>query len=272
MGQIPLQRQLSMANNTPVPDFVSGQSLLARDFAALVGAVRDLMHGQMPTLEQPRAGRYYRPFVIAGTCIPHTGAEDDEPVAGVAEVLFQVGENVSLCGDDVVGGLGAALTEAQDKGVACGLHGSVVWRFDGGIEGYTMWAERMVCEAVPWVVPVWSDDGSLGEEGVHGEVVWSVVMPTANTRGQLQCTPVPWVLPQCPAMVWRSTSGDVSAAGLIGEDAVLPAPSGGEQLITMTDATYLDREDGVYRRGFFEWRGRLDRNGVLHLMANSAVD
>jgi hypothetical protein len=252
-----------MASNTPVPDFVSGQALLARDFAALVGAVRDLMQGQMPTLEQPRAGRYYRPFVIAGTCIPRAGA-DDEPVAGVAEVLFQVGEHVTLCADATVAGLPEELATAREKQVPCGLHAAIAWDYLGGWEHYTLRATGMQCAAAAWLPPEVQDDGSYTYAGWHGGTVFSVVMPTANTRGQLQCTPVPWVMPQHPAMVWRSANGDYMAELLTGEMCLLPSPAEEAQLLAVSGGGYY-KADNTYHTVRHEWRGRLDKHGVLHM-------
>lgn len=253
-----------MANNSPVPDFVSGQALLARDFAALVGAVRDLLHGQMPTLEQPRAGRYYRPFVIAGTCIPHPGAEDDEPVAGVAEVLFQVGEHVTLCQDDTVAGLPEELATAREKQVPCGLHAYVNWERVGGWEHYTLRATGMECAAAAWQPAEMQEDGSYTYAGWHGGTVFSVVMPSANARGQLQCTPVPWVMPQHPAMVWRSANGDYMAELLTGEILLLPAPPEDAQLLAVSGGGYY-KADNTFQAICHEWRGRLDKHGVLHM-------
>ncbi len=253
-----------MANNTPVPDFVSGQALLACDFAALVGAVRDLMHGQMPVLEQARAGRYYRPFVIAGTCIPHPGAGGDEPVAGVAEVLFQVGEHVTLCQDDTVDRLPEELEKAREKQVPCGLHAYVTWELVGGWESFRLRATRMQCAAAAWLPPEGQDDGSYTYAGWHGGTVFSVVMPTANARGQLQCTPVPWVMPQHPAMVWRSAGGNEMAELLTGEMALLPCPPEEAQLLTVSYGGYY-KEDNTYQTVRHEWRGRLDKHGVLHM-------
>ena len=252
-----------MASNSPVPDFVSGQALLARDFAALVGAVRDLMYGQMPVLEQVRGGRYYRPFVLAGTCIPRAGA-DDEPVAGVAEVLFQLGEHVTLCADDTVAGLPEALATAQEKQVPCGLHAYVTWEYVGGWEGYSLRATGMECAAAAWQEPELLEDGSMTYDGWHGGTVFSVVMPTANVRGQVQCTPVPWVVPQCPAMVWRSANGDYMAELLTGEIALLPAPPEDAQLLAVRGGGYY-KADNTYQTVRHEWRGRLDKHGVLHV-------
>ena len=253
-----------MASNTPLPDFVSGQALLARDFAALVGAVRDLQHGQMPVLEQPRAGRYYRPFVIAGTCIPHPGAEDDEPVAGVAEVLFQVGENVTLCQADTVEGLPEELATAREKQVPCGCHAYVNWEQVGGWEIYTLRAAGMQCGAAAWLPLELLDDGSYTSDGWHGGTVFSVVMPTANGRGQLQCTPVPWVMPQHPAMVRRSAGGDYMAELLMGEECLLPAPVEDAQLLAISGGGYY-KAGNEYQAISHEWRGRLDKHGVLHM-------
>ena len=252
-----------MANNTPVPDFASGQALLARDFAALVGAVRDLLHGQMPALEQPRGGRYYRPFVIAGPCIPRPG-EDEKPVAGVAEVLIQVGEHVTLCQDDTVAGLPEALTKAREKRVPCGLHANIKWERVGGWEAYTLRAESMECSAAAWLPPESQQDGSFSSVNWHGSTVFSVVMPTANARGQLQCTPVPWVMPQHPAMVWRSANGDYMAELLTGEMFLLPAPPEDAQLLAVSGGGYY-KEDNTYQVIHHEWRGRLDKHGVLHM-------
>lgn len=252
-----------MANNTPVPDFVSGQALLARDFAALVGAVRDLLHGQMPTLEQPRAGRYYRPFVIAGTCIPRPD-EEGKPVAGVAEVLIQVGEHVTLCPDDTVADLPEELTKARGRQVPCGLHANISWEQVGGWEHYRLRATGMKCAATAWLPPEMQADGSYTNAGRHGGTVFSVVMPTANARGQLQCTPEPWVIPQHPAMVWRSANGDYMAELLTGEMVLLPAPMGEEQLLAMSGDGYY-KENNTYQAIYHEWRGRLDKHGVLHM-------
>ena len=251
-----------MANNSPVPDFVSGQALLAHDFAALVGAVRDLLHGQMPVLEQARAGRYYRPFVIAGTCIPRPD-EEEKPVAGVAEVLIQVGEHVTLCQDDTVAGLPEALTTAREKQVPCGLHANISWEQVGGREHYTLRATGMQCAAAAWLPPETRDDGSYTHEGWHGGTVFSVIMPTANARGQLQCTPVPWVVPQCPAMIWRSGNGYYMAE-LMGELALLPAPPEEAQLLACSRGGYY-KEDNTYQVIYHEWCGRLDKHGVLHM-------
>lgn len=252
-----------MANNSPVPDFVSGQALLARDFASLVGAVRDLLQGQMPVLEQPRAGRYYRPFVLAGTCIPHPGGSD-EMVAGVAEVLFQVGEHVTLCADDTVAGLPDALATASAQKVPCGLHASIQWERGGSSEGYTLRATGMACAAAAWQEPEMQEDGSYTAGSWHGDTVLSVLMPTANVRGQVQCTPVPWVVPQCPALVWRGAGGDYMAELLMGEMCVLPAPAVEAQLLAVSGGGYYGEGNEFYAVRH-EWRGRLDKHGVLHM-------
>lgn len=260
-----------MASNTPVPDFVSGQALLARDFAALVGAVRDLLAGQMPVAEQVRGGRRYRPFVLAGQCVPHDDAEGT-PVAGVAEVLVQVGENVTLLEDSTVAGVAAALTEAREEQVPCGLHGEIFWRQcgDNADDGYSLRAESMECTAAAWLEPEVQEDGSYADTGIHGAACFSVVMPTANARGQVQCTPVPWVMPQYPGFVFRSTGGDPLIEPLMGELAVLPAPEGEAQLLTCTPGGYY-REDDTYQTVYHEWRGRLDKHGVLHLCTRNQV-
>ena len=256
-----------MANNSPVPDFVRGQALLARDFAALVGAVRDLLHGQMPVQEQRRGGRYYRPFVLAGRCVPHQDKEG-KPVAGVAEVLVQVGEHVVLLEDDRVEGLQEAMAKARAKKVPCGLHAAIEWeRVDVG-KGWRLRAKSMECTAAAWVPPEEQPDGSFANEGEHGGTVFSVIMPEENVRGQLQCTPVPWVVPQHPAMIWRGGNGDSDAELLTGEMCLLPAPAGEEQLLTWCFGGYY-QPDYTFKGVSHEWRGRLDKDGVLHLSARN---
>ena len=252
-----------MANNAPVPDFVSGQALLARDFAALVGAVRDLLHGQMSVLEQARAGRCYRPFVLAGRCVPHQDKEG-KPVAGVAEVLVQVGEHVELLEDARVEGLQAALAVARAKQIPCGLHAAIEWEYVAVGEGYQMKAKSMECAAAAWQAPELRPDGSYAPEGEHGGTVFSVVMPVENVRGQVQCTPVPWVVPQCPAVIWRGANGDYDAELLTEEMCLLPAPAGEEQLLTWCAGGYY-LTDYTFKGVNHEWRGRLDKNGVLHM-------
>lgn len=258
-----------MANNTPVPDFVSGQALLARDFAALVGAVRDLLHGQMPVAEHVRGGRQYRPFVLAGQCVPHDDA-GGTPVAGVAEVLVQVGENVTLLVDSTVDGLADALTEAREKQVPCGLHADISWEYVGDMEGYRLRAESMECTAAAWLEPEAQEDGSLSATGYHGATVLAALMPAANVRGQVQCTPVPWVVPQHPEMIWRSSGGDYMTELLTGEMALLPAPEEEAQLLACNGGGYY-RADNTYQTVYHEWRGWLDKHGVLHLCTRNHV-
>lgn len=252
-----------MASNLPVPDFVSGQALFARDFSALVAAVRDLLGGQMPVAEHVRSGRQYRPFVLAGQCIAHDDAEGT-PVAGVAEVLVQVGEHVTLLEDNTVDGLEDALKEARDEQVPCGLHADIQWEYVGDMEGYGLRAASMECSAAAWLEPEMQEDGSLSEAGMHGDTVLSALMTTANERGQVQCTPVPWVVPQYPGQVWRSANGDYMAEPVMGEMCLLPAPEEEAQLLAWNGGGYY-RADGTYRTICHEWRGRLDKHGVLHV-------
>lgn len=258
-----------MASNTPVPDFVSGQALLARDFAALVAAVRDLLAGQMPVAEQVRGGRRYRPFVLAGQCVPHDDAEGT-PVAGVAEVLVQVGENVTLLADSTVDGLKEALTEAHEEQVPCGLHANISWEYVGDMEGYSLRAESMECTAAAWLEPEMQEDGSYAATSYHGDTVLAALMPAANVRGQVQCTPVPWVMPQHPAMVWRSANGDYMAELLTGEMAVLPCPPEDAQLLAVSGGGYY-KADNTYQTVHHEWRGRLDKHGVLHMSTRNEL-
>lgn len=252
-----------MASNMSVPDFVSGQGLLARDFAALVAAVRDLLAGQMPVAEQVRGGRQYRPFVLAGQCVAHDDA-GGTPVAGVAEVLVQVGENVTLLEDSTVDGLEAALTQAREQQVPCGMHADIRWEYVGDMEGYSLRAERMDCSAAAWLEAEVQEDGSLSATGYHGATVLSALMPVANVRGQVQCTPVPWVVPQHPLLVWRSSSGSYMAEFLSGDVCLLPAPEEEAQLLAVSGGGYY-RADYTYQTVYHEWRGRLDKHGVLHL-------
>lgn len=252
-----------MANNTPVPDFVSGQALLARDFASLVAAVRDLLGGQMPVVEHVRGGRQYRPFVLAGQCVPHDDAEGT-PVAGVAEVLVQMGEHVTLLEDGTVDGLEDALKQAREEQVPCGLHAAIRRGYVGDMEGYSLRAESMECTAAAWLEPEMQEDGSLSDTGYHGDTVLAALMPAANVRGQVQCTPVPWVVPQHPAMVWRSANGDYMAEILTGEMCLLPAPEEEAQLLAWSGGGYYGA-DNTYQTVYHEWRGWLDKYGVLHL-------
>lgn len=259
----------SMASNIPVPDFVSGQALLARDFASLVAAVRDLLGGQMPVVEHVRRGRQYRPFVLAGQCVAHDDAEGT-PVAGVAEVLVQMGEHVTLLVDSTVDGLEDALKQAREEQVPCGLHADISWFYVGDMEGYSLRAESMECTAAAWLEPEMQEDGSLSDTGYHGDTVLSALMPTANVRGQVQCTPVPWVVPQYPGQIWRSANGDYMAELLTGEMCLLPAPEEEAQLLACGGGGFY-RADNTYQAVCREWRGRLDKNGVLHLSTRNHV-
>lgn len=258
-----------MANNTPVPDFVSGQALLARDFASLVAAVRDLLGGQMPVVEHVRGGRQYRPFVLAGQCVPHDDAEGT-PVAGVAEVLVQMGEHVTLLEDGTVDGLEDALKQAREEQVPCGLHAAIRRGYVGDMEGYSLRAESMECTAAAWLEPEMQEDGSLSATGYHGDTVLAALMPAANVRGQVQCTPVPWVVPQHPEMVWRSANGDYMAEILTGEMCLLPAPEEEAQLLAWRGGGYYGA-DNTYQTVYHEWRGWLDKYGVLHLCTRNHV-
>ncbi len=258
-----------MASNTPVPDFVSGQALLARDFSALVAAVRDLLGGQMPVVEHERGGRQYRPFVLAGQCVAHDDAEGT-PVAGVAEVLVQMGEHVTLLEDSTVDGLEDALKEAREEQAPCGLHADIRWVYVGDMEGYSLRAESMECTAAAWLEPEMQEDGSLSDTGWHGDTVLTALMTAANVRGQVQCTPVPWVVPQYPGQIWRSANGDYMAELLMGEMCLLPAPKEEAQVLACSGGGYYGA-DGVYRTVYHEWRGRLDKHGVLHLSTRNQV-
>lgn len=258
-----------MANNTPVPDFVSGQALLARDFASLVAAVRDLLGGQMPVVEHVRGGRQYRPFVLAGQCVAHDDAEGT-PVAGVAEVLVQMGEHVTLLEDGTVDGLEDALKQAREEQVPCGLHAAIRRGYVGDMEGYSLRAESMECTAAAWLEPEMQEDGSLSATGYHGDTVLAALMPAANVRGQVQCTPVPWVVPQHPEMVWRSANGDYMAEILTGEMCLLPAPEEEAQLLAWRGGGYYGA-DNTYQTVYHEWRGWLDKYGVLHLCTRNHV-
>ena len=258
-----------MASNLPVPDFVSGQALLARDFAALVEAVRDLMGGCLPAVDVVRGGRRFRPFARAGECVLFSDADGNE-VGHVAEVLMQVGENVSwLRGMEVFGMAG--LVQAQEQGLRCGVHAEVVWQYVGSAACFGLRAKDMEnCALVVWQEGVWQEDGSYSGGGVHGDVVFSVVEAGPNALGQVTDLPVPWVVPQCPALVWRSSNGDCRVECLMGEVCLLPAPVGEEQLLAFSGGGFFCG-DGSFQGVNHEWRGRLDRYGVLHLLTVNKV-
>lgn len=253
-----------MASVFPLPDFERGQALLARDFAALVGAVRELVGGGDVVQERRSCGRRRRPFVLAGGCVPRLGAAG-VPVAGVAEVLFQVGENVTLCEDGSVGGMAEALAEAEERGVPCGVHGWVDWVTIGDAEGFSLRAVGMECEAAAWVEPVFEDDGSVsGSE--HGDVVFSVVWTGENERGQVQRVQRPWVLPQGPVLVYGNPAWGMEMMPLLGDLVVLPGGADGWQPVSRKEGgVYV--EVGSFERVFHVFFARLDRHGLLHFCA-----
>ena len=250
-----------MAGNVPVPDFERGQALLARDFAALVGAVRDLLGADGGGRGRRAEGRCFRPFALAGECVPRLDAAG-ELVAGVQEVLFQVGGQVSLCPACAVGGVAEAQVEAQQAGVPCGMHAEVEWVKIGDNTGFSLRAVGMECEAAAWVEPVAAEDGSLRGPR-HGAVVFSALEPVANVRGQVPRVPRPWVMPQRPDFVWGCASWDVDMLPLLGDIAVLPGGEDGWQVFSLKDGGFYVTET-EFVEVVHAWRARLDRYGLLH--------
>lgn len=229
-----------MAEGLPV--FESGQRPLARDFQALVAAVRGLLAGGVPVLRVGGGGRVFRPFVCAGEAVLRRDGAG-VVVARAAEFAFEAGDVVEVFPGVDVEGVQDAVAAAEVDGLPVGVHAAVGFSFDeaGVLQGAVLRGVR---------AQVWGEAGSFAGGGV---VCGGV---EAASRGGQQVRQVPWVLPEVPLLVAkRQCAAFDSVEELLGAAVVLPAPVGDEQVMVVQEQT----------GGAVRWRGRLDAAGILHL-------
>lgn len=229
-----------MAEGLPV--FESGQRPLARDFQALVAAVRGLLAGGVPVLRVGGGGRVFQPFVCAGEAVQRRDGAG-ELVARAAEFVFEAGDVVEVFSGVDVEGVQDAVAAAEADGLPVGVQAAVGFSFDeaGVLQGAVL--RRVLAQ-------VWGNEGSFSAGGVICGGV------EAAARGGQQVRRVPWVLPEVPLLVSkRQCAWFDSVEGLLGAAVVLPAPVGDEQVMVVQE-----QPGGAVR-----WRGRLDAAGILHL-------
>lgn len=233
-----------MAEGLPV--FESGQPPLARDFQALVAAVRGLFAGGVPVFRVGKGGRVYQPFVCAGETVLRRDG-DGVVVARAAELFFEAGEVVFAAGEVDVERVNEERAVAKEAGAALGVHARL--SFGVSAEGVLYGAALRSVAAMSWCDLGTSNGGGVllgGEE--------------AAARGGRQVRWQPWVMPVAPLLVRkRQCASFDSVEELLGSAVVLPAPAGSEQAMAVQEGA-----NGEAVR----WCGRLDKAGILHLGVN----
>lgn len=228
----------------PLPHFKPGDIPLARDFACLVSAIRELQawHRSAPPLRTPCRRPVF--FDIAATAIARD-ADAAHVAAYVTESLYQVGGSVALQKGGTVSGVEEVMQSAGSDTLV-GLHAD----YSGDSPAFS---------AVPWVEEQEADDGTIfeGTGPWHGSTQCGVILPAPGVRDQRQRVIAMWPMPQHP----RTIDRDYWWPEFQGASTLLPGPA---QVIANTPLYYAS-EEGDTARIPHNWTGRLDMWGGLHI-------
>lgn len=235
-----------MASGTPLPEFESGQRLLAADFAALVDAVRALGGAGSPVLRVWRQGRVFRPFHRAGAAMLSSAADGTTQLA-TAEMLWQLGENVTLLPDAPAV---AVPDPTEERGLT--VHATINFERSGSAGGETLRALSYETQATVPDDATENEDGSL-DAPAHGAHELCA-LGGADARGRRQAACCPWVQPQRPCLAFRMDGW--------GQQALLPAPACTQVL------AYHTRQYKEHATEYRLFLARLDKDGMMHVMAN----
>lgn len=257
-----------MAGVVPIPEFEAGQLLTAQDLNAMTAALEQI-YPVCGSVEQWRGGRKYRPFVIAGDCLPYTEG-DDTTSAPVAEVYCQTGLGGALLQPAPVENYVEVFFAAMADKKPCGIHAQIDFAEEGPPEGWNLRPVSMACKAAVWQ-PEENTESDLVTD-THGDTVLGVVNPEPNARGQSHSRPAAWIMPQCPSAVLRDVTTDPVALPNLGSMAILPGPT--PQVLASYLGGYYQKDNGELKRQYVqhEFRARLDAAGVLHISAGNCEE